>query len=36
MMAKTFFGSNDRWRDFLEPVSAKVTHATGNLQEVTW
>jgi len=36
MMAKTFFGSNERWRDFLEPVSANSTHATGNLQEVTW
>ncbi len=36
MMAKTFFGSNERWRDFLEPVSANSTHATGNLQEITW
>jgi hypothetical protein len=35
LQAQTFF-TDERWRDFLEPVSVNGSQAIGNLQEVTW
>jgi hypothetical protein len=35
LQTQTFF-TDERWRDFLQPVSANGRQAIGNLQEVAW